>query len=74
MKKIIEIEKVIKEEEIVKISCDFCTKESTTPLSSDITSFSIEPGYGSKFDSESFDFDICDKCLEKIFLNKLLNS
>jgi len=58
---------------IEKIVCDFCGKEvkGKETYDSDITSFSIEPGYGSKFDTEIFNIDICDSCLEKHILNKL---
>lgn len=64
------IEKVkikrVKEYSIEKLVCDFCFKTSTDPDSSDITSFSIAPGYGSIFDGDVYEFDICDKCLKEL--------
>jgi len=74
MKKIKEIEEKIIKKEIKEITCDFCGKTVTGEmniLESDITTFKIEPGYGSRFDLENFEIDICDNCLEKEILNKL---
>ena len=50
--------------------CDFCgKKERPSGLGIDdtaITEFHIVFGYGSKFDTEIWNFDICDDCAERL--------
>ena len=57
---------------VVKTECDFCKKicSRSVNANSDETglngaSFDIQFGYGSKFDYETWRFDICDECAEK---------
>ena len=62
--------------ELASITCNKCGK--TTELSKDdpnkfykeylFQSFSLNFGYGSKFDDETWKFDICEDCLEQ-FVN-----
>lgn len=65
------IKKTISEDVIKGISCDCCGKKVTGSevdiLSSDITEFFIDFGYGSKYDTDRIEVDVCDKCIENIF-------
>ena len=54
-------------ETLVSVSCDRCGRKATD----EIDAQAIEPikimwGYGSKFDLECWEFDLCDTCLEEI--------
>lgn len=65
--------KTIQIEKISSIACDFCKKEISDKkfiiggsFFGPITTFSISPGYGSCFDTDRYEFEICDDCLEKL--------
>lgn len=47
------------------VTCNFCGESHTGRHvdMADITEFTIQPGYGSKYDDDNYRFDICDKCL-----------
>jgi protein-arginine kinase activator protein McsA len=56
------------------ITCDFC---GTTLKKFDVdfwegTHFTLDFGYHSKFDTEKWEFDICDECAEKLKEKKLI--
>lgn len=58
---------LIHSKKITVISCDFCKKQTTSkefPEFDGITSFEIRPGFGSVYDFEEFNLDICDHCLK----------
>ena len=62
------IKKTIEVQEISSISCNVCGKVvqgAASEYMSDITGVEIGFGYGSKFDTETWNFDICDACLEQ---------
>lgn len=62
------VTKKITEEIVLSKSCDCCGKKIAgkhSEYDSDITSFDIEFGYGSRFDTSLWKLDICDDCLEK---------
>jgi len=67
MKKYKEITQQIQTHKLQKLICDGCGKESNNDYDTDITSFNIEFGYGSKFDTETWYFDLCDECMERTF-------
>lgn len=51
--------------------CDFCgtpyeEEDHDELLDAPITSFSIRPGYGSCYDTDQFNIEICDRCLSKL--------
>lgn len=51
--------------------CDFCgtpyeEEDRDDLLDAPITSFSIQPGYGSCYDDEVINMEICDRCLSKL--------
>jgi hypothetical protein len=53
--------------------CDFCGKKILGidgVLHGDITSFEINPGWGSRYDMDACDFDICDDCLEELMAKR----
>jgi len=57
-----------------KITCDFCGC-ILSKLDVDMwegSSFTLTFGYHSKFDTEKWEFDICDECAEKLKEKKLL--
>lgn len=59
----------IKKTIIKKIICNCCGKEYDVINEcdfSDITPISITFGYGSKFDTDTLEFELCDDCIEKI--------
>lgn len=66
--------KVEKEEEIVEeATCDFCGEkfdEVTTEMNG-FGQLGISFGYGSSFDDDHFNLQICDKCFIKNFGEKL---
>lgn len=69
--------KIKKVEEIEKIKiacCDFCGKSfNKTEISfNGWGHLGISFGYGSGFDDEYFNLDICDKCFVKKFGNMLI--
>ena len=66
MKEFMTYQTKIERKRASKIICDFCNQEFTQNLDqAPVTTFYIEPGYGSRFDTEQMEFDICDNCLEK---------
>lgn len=53
------------------LTCDFCgtlyeEEDGDELLDAPITSFRIQPGYGSCYDDEMFNLEICDRCLSKL--------
>jgi N-acetylglucosamine-6-phosphate deacetylase len=68
-------EKLVSKNIIKSIKCDFCQKTNNESILGNdngvfegFIDFSIEGGFGSKFDMERYDIDICDECFE----NKIL--
>lgn len=56
-------------EKLLSITCNMCGKTYTYKdgyFEHDITTVNVQFGYGSKFDTENWEFDLCDDCLEKI--------
>ena len=53
------------------IQCNGCGKtlDGDMPEMGDITDIQISFGYGSRFDMETWSFDLCDDCAEKIINN-----
>ena len=72
MKKYKEVKEIIKTKKLKKIICNSCGKTETKKdnehfeLMPSITNIKISFGYGSKFDTELHEFDLCDECYEKI--------
>ena len=64
--------KIVKTEEqiITKVYCDYCKKEfdKITVFCNGFGQISISFGYGSSFDDDSFNLQICDACFKKNFL------
>jgi len=58
--------------EIVSKHCDWCGKAGEkTFLFGDITTFRVEPSYGSTmYDGEIFMLEICDACIKKYIAPK----
>ncbi len=65
------IRKIKTEEEyITEVYCDFCGSkfDEVTTLSNGFGQVNISFGYGSKFDDDGFNLQICDKCfIERYF-------
>ena len=59
------VTKEIAETEVVETVCNFCCKRNTDEFD-DISSFTIQFGYGSKHDGDTWQLDICDKCADKL--------
>jgi len=55
-----------------KVTCDFCKKvmKVNTYDNFNGASFAVKFGYGSKYDTDMWVFDICDDCATKILKNK----
>lgn len=57
-----EVEKQV----VTSAKCDWCGKEFLKDKYTEIgTSFCVWFGWGSRFDADTFYFDICDDCFEK---------
>lgn len=58
----------------VEQTCNFCGKSASNNdiMFCDITEIEILPGYGSKFDGDEIQIDICDDCLEKLIGSMLI--
>jgi len=68
MRELKRFEETVVKEETLSLTCDCCGKTvdgEMEVLSSDINDFHINFGYGSKFDMDTWNFDVCDECLEK---------
>ena len=50
------------------LTCDKCGKKDEDVLYSDITSFDILPGFGSRYDDNRYTVDLCDNCLKEVIL------
>lgn len=53
------------------LSCDFCgisylESGMDELLDAPITAFSITPGYGSCYDDDQYNLEICDRCLSRL--------
>ena len=57
----------ITEHKLHSITCDSCGKVFHDPIMDAITSFSIDFGFGSKYDGETWCIDLCDDCIDKVF-------
>lgn len=70
----LKVQRTTKETHIVTIgiTCNFCGKlHNGDDIDMEpITEFEISPGYGSRYDCERYQLDICDDCLEEL-LHKL---
>ena len=67
MKKYKTIEKIVKEKELKKITCDICGK--TYKIYNGIApvlTFSATGGYSTNFDGVYIEIDICNECMKKI--------
>ena len=64
MKEVEEVVHEVKEEELISVTCDCCGKTDNIPYYSDIQRHVLSFGYGSKFDTEEWHIDVCDKCIE----------
>ncbi|WP_251552389.1 hypothetical protein [Neobacillus muris] len=68
------VEKKVREYELKSVTCNKCgkTKKITSEdyqkewEAAEFQSFSCSFGYGSKFDMEEWNFDLCEDCLEEI--------
>lgn len=64
---------ILKEQDIIiEITCNNCGATAVLDEWIELNkmhSFKIDFEYGSKFDCEMWDFDLCDDCLEKIVNN-----
>lgn len=49
---------------LIAVSCNKCGKEFKYPYIGEATSVCIDFGYGSKFDTERWQFHLCDDCFE----------
>lgn len=64
-----EITETVTKTETSVVVCNRCGKKvegEDAQYSSDITDVRVEFGYGSKFDTDVWEFDICDDCIEEI--------
>ena len=69
MEKVEIVETVRKEKKVISVICNMCGKTDEgfqNIMFSDISKINIEFGFGSTFDGETWDLDLCDSCLEKI--------
>jgi len=55
-----------------KVTCDFCKKVMKINSCDSFAgaSFQLHFGYGSRYDTEIWGFDICDDCVDKHLKNK----
>ena len=67
MKKLKTIE--VPENVIENITCDKCGKVSEDGFIPYIHTISIDWGYGSKFDTEKWEIDLCENCLVQMLEN-----
>jgi len=57
----------VKHKNVVSVCCDKCGKTAkgeTEMMWSDINEIAIDFGFGSKFDGETWSFELCDDCVE----------
>lgn len=60
-------------ERLVSITCDKCGLKSKTDLTLPVgidpyfDTIKVHWGYGSKHDLETWEYDLCEKCLEDMF-------
>jgi len=61
-------ERVIHETKIVNVKCNKCKKESSKEMWGEVLfqQFGCSFGYGSRYDMESWSFDLCEDCLTDI--------
>lgn len=74
MKKEKQIEVKKTEKRVIEVSCDFCEKkfDKITVKCGGYGCLSIGFGYGSMFDDDYFNLEICDKCFIEKFGDKLI--
>ena len=69
MKKFKETEHVTVQEECIEVQCNSCGKtiKGQDKIAwSDITGVRVSFGFGSVYDMETWEFDLCDHCLADI--------
>lgn len=68
MRKFIEKTIEVSSRDLESVTCNMCSKtvEGDMCDMSDITNIQISFGFGSKYDSDEWDFDLCDNCIEDI--------
>ena len=54
------------QEIVTEYVCDKCGKKSEDGFSPYIQTLHIDWGYGSKFDTEMWEIDLCEECLIKM--------
>jgi len=55
------------------IVCNKCGKSSVPDYTNTVQEFKLAFGYGSKYDTHSMVFDLCEKCLEEIIEGFMIN-
>ena len=65
MQNIVVQEVTLEQPIVTSLTCDFCGLTDSVDTGC-ITSFNIAFGYGSKFDGDYYNLEICDKCFEKL--------
>jgi hypothetical protein len=62
----IQKKQVVQEEEILEnVICNMCGSKQD-PHVGNCTDITINFGYGSKYDGDKWEFDLCDDCLDNI--------
>ena len=61
--------KTIHTEEVISITCNRCGISDENIDSSNIETWSHNFGYGSKFDTDIVEFELCDVCYSEIIDN-----
>jgi len=67
MKEITITTETITKEEIISLTCNKCGKTvegDHIAYASDIETWTHEFGYGSRFDTDKLEFELCDECVE----------
>lgn len=59
------VETVVVVQELKGIVCNCCGKTSEPHYIDSTQQFRLGFGYGSKYDCETWEFDLCEECLEK---------
>ena len=70
MREVREVREEVIKNEVIAITCNRCGKVESgehIEYESTIQRWSHSFGYGSKFDTDTVDFDLCDDCVEAIF-------
>ena len=59
----------VQEKRVEKVSCNMCGKVAKHLDCTDINDLQFEFGYGSKYDMETWSFDLCDGCVDTLIKN-----